>query len=209
MREGFMPVAVRGLLLLTLALVAGAPAQAQESPATYPSRAITFLVGFAAGGPTDIIARTVAAPLAEELGKPIVIENRPGGGGSIAAHALSRATPDGYTLGSFDVAMIVGPNITASATYDPVKDFHPIVVTARAPLSFVGANTLPAKTVAEVIALAKSKPGDIKLAHSGIGSPPHLALLWQIYSRLRALQIHFRQCGHRCGGGRAISSRMA
>jgi tripartite-type tricarboxylate transporter receptor subunit TctC len=116
----------------------------------------------------------VAAPLAEELGKPIVIENRPGGGGSIAAHALARATPDGYTLGSFDVAMIVGPNITASATYDPVKDFRPIVVTARAPLSFVGANTLPTKTVAEVIALAKSKPGDIKLAHSGIGSPPHL-----------------------------------
>jgi tripartite-type tricarboxylate transporter receptor subunit TctC len=156
------------------ALLAGAPAHAQESAATYPSRQITFLVGFAAGGPTDVIARAVAVPLAEELGKPIVIENRPGGGGSTAALALSRAAPDGYTLGSFDIAMIVGPNLVAGATYDPVKDFRPIVVSARTPLSFVGANALPAKTVGELVALAKAKPDEIKLAHSGVGSPPHL-----------------------------------
>lgn len=158
--------------LATLAL--GTPAQAQDSAATYPSRPITFLVGFAPGGPTDVIARAVAAPLQEELGKPVVVENRPGGGGSIAALALSRAAPDGYTLGSFDVAMIVGPSIAAGATYDPIKDFRPIVVSARTPLSFVGSNSLPAKTVAELIALAKAKPNDIKFAHSGVGSPPHL-----------------------------------
>ena len=176
-----MPVGVHSSVLVALGtalglavLSAGAPAQAEESAATYPSRSITFLVGFAAGGPTDIIARAVAAPLQEELGKPVVVENRPGGGGSIAALALSRATPDGYTLGSFDVAMIVGPSIAAGATYDPIKDFRPIVVSARTPLSFVGANALPAKTVGEVVALAKAKPDDIKLAHSGVGSPPHL-----------------------------------
>jgi putative tricarboxylic transport membrane protein len=176
-----MPVVVRGSVLVALgaafgltALFAGAPARAEESAATYPSRPITFLVGFAAGGPTDVIARTVAGPLAEELGHPVVVENRPGGGGSMAALALSRATPDGYTLGSFDVAMVVGPNVVAGATYDPIKDFRPIVVSARTPLSFVSANALPAKTVAEVIALAKEKPGEIKLAHSGVGSPPHL-----------------------------------
>jgi len=176
-----MPVGVRGLVSVALgtalglaALCAGAPAQAQESAATYPSRTITFLVGFAPGGPTDVIARAVAAPLQEELGKPVVVENRPGGGGSIAAQALSRATPDGYTLGSFDVAMVVGPSIVAGATYDPIKDFRPIVVSARTPLSFVGANALPAKTVGEIIALAKAKPDDLKLAHSGVGSPPHL-----------------------------------
>ena len=94
--------------------------------------------------------------------------------GSTAALALSRATPDGYTLGSFDVAMVVGPSVVAGATYDPVKDFRPIVVSARTPLSFVGANALPAKTVGEVVALAKAKPDDLKLAHSGVGSPPHL-----------------------------------
>jgi tripartite-type tricarboxylate transporter receptor subunit TctC len=103
-----------------------------------------------------------------------VVENRPGGGGSTAALALSRAAPDGYTLGSFDIAMIVGPNLVAGATYDPVKDFRPIVVSARTPLSFVGANALPAKTVGELVALAKAKPDEIKLAHSGVGSPPHL-----------------------------------
>ena len=147
---------------------------AQEQAANYPNRPVTFLVGFAPGGPTDVIARAVAAPLQEELGQPVVIENRPGGGGSTAALALSRAIPDGYTLGSFDVAMVVGPSIASGATYDPIKDFRPIVVSARSPLSFVGANALPAKTVSDIIALAKAKPDELKLAHSGIGSPPHL-----------------------------------
>jgi tripartite-type tricarboxylate transporter receptor subunit TctC len=176
-----MPVVVRGSVLFALGaavalsvLFAGVSAKAQESAATYPSRPITFLVGFAAGGPTDVIARAVAGPLADELGQPVVVENRPGGGGSTAALALSRATPDGYTLGSFDVAMVVGPNIVAGANYDPIKDFRPIVVSARTPLSFVGANALPAKTVGELIALAKAKPDEVKLAHSGVGSPPHL-----------------------------------
>ena len=168
------PVSVALSASCVAALFVCAPAQAQENAATYPSRAITFLVGFAAGGPTDIIARAVAAPLQEELGRPVVIENRPGGGGSTAAQALSRAAPDGYTLGSFDIAMIVGPMLVAGATYDPIKDFRPIVVSARTPLSFVGANALPAKTVGEIIALAKSKPEELKLAHSGVGSPPHL-----------------------------------
>jgi len=175
-----MPVVVRRSVSVALgaafglALIAGAPVQAQESAATYPSRTITLLVGFAAGGPTDVIARAVAAPLAEELGRPVIVENRPGGGGSTAAQALSRAAPDGYTLGSFDIAMIVGPSIVAGATYDPIKDFRPIVLSARTPLSFVGANALPAKTVGEIIALAKAKPDELKLAHSGVGSPPHL-----------------------------------
>jgi tripartite-type tricarboxylate transporter receptor subunit TctC len=176
-----MPVSVRGYVLAALGtalgfatLCAGTQAQAQESAATYPSRPITFLVGFAAGGPTDVIARAVAGPLQEELGQPVVVENRPGGGGSTAALALSRATPDGYTLGSFDVAMIVGPFIVAGAAFDPIKDFRPIVVSARTPLSFVGANTLPAKSVKEIVTLAKAKPDDLKLAHSGVGSPPHL-----------------------------------
>lgn len=173
-----MAVVVRGSVSLALGaafglLLAGAPIQAQESAATYPSRPITFLVGFAPGGPTDVIARSVAAPLGEELGRPVIVENRPGGGGSTAAQVLSRAAPDGYTLGSFDIAMIVGPSIVAGATYDPIKDFRPIVVSARTPLSFVGANTLP-KTVREIIDFAKAKPDELKLAHSGVGSPPHL-----------------------------------
>jgi tripartite-type tricarboxylate transporter receptor subunit TctC len=176
-----MPVVVRGSVSVALgaalgfaALFAVGPAQAQDSAATYPSRPITFLVGFPPGGPTDAIARAVAGPLQEELGQPVVIENRPGGGGSTAALALSRAKPDGYTLGSFDVALVVGPNIVAGATYDPIKDFRPIVISARTPLSFVGSNALPAKTVGEVVALAKAKPEEIKLAHAGVGSPPHL-----------------------------------
>lgn len=152
-------------------------AVAQETAATYPSRAITFLVGFAPGGPTDVIARAVAAPLQEELGRPVVIENRAGGGGSIAAAALARAMPDGYTLGSYDIALITGPMFSAGANYDPVKDFTPIVLSARTPLSFVGSPHLTAKTVVELVRYAKEKPEDLKLAHAGVGSPPHLGAI--------------------------------
>ena len=195
-----MPVIVRGSVSVALGAAIGlsvlavdAPAQTQESAATYPSRAITFLVGFAPGGPTDVIARAVATPLQEELGQPVAIENRPGGGGSTAAQALSRAAPDGYTLGSFDVAMVVGPNIVAGATYDPINDFRPIVVSARTPLSFVGANTLPASTVGEIVALAKAKPDDLKLAHSGVGSPPHLgAVAFLQATATRMLLVPYR-----------------
>ena len=152
-----------------------AEAQTPETAAAYPSRNITFLVGFAPGGPTDVIARAVAAPLSEALGKPIVIENRAGAGGGLAAQALARAAPDGYTIGSYDIALIVAPLISANMGYDAVKDFSPIVLSARTPLSFVVSPSLPFKTVSELIAAAKQKPDDLKLAHSGVGSPPHLA----------------------------------
>jgi tripartite-type tricarboxylate transporter receptor subunit TctC len=163
---------LQGALLALAGTAAGA--HAQENAATYPSRAITFLVGFAPGGPTDVIARAVATPLQEILGKPVVIENRAGGGGSIAAGALARAAPDGYTLGSYDVSLIVAPLIVASANYDAMKDFRPIVLSARTPLSAVVSLSVPAKDVKELVALARQKPDELKLAHSGVGSPPHL-----------------------------------
>lgn len=159
----------------TLSAPATADAQTAESAASYPSRSITFLVGFSPGGPTDVIARAVATPLAEALGKPIIIENRAGAGGGLAAQALARAAPDGYTLGSYDIALVVAPLTTAGMGYDAVKDFSPIVISARTPLSFVASPSLPFKTVTELIAEAKQKPDSLKLAHSGVGSPPHLA----------------------------------
>lgn len=167
------------LLAVTIAL--GSPtsckAQAAETAATYPSRSITFLVGFSPGGPTDVIARAVATPLSEVLGKPIVIENRAGAGGGLAAAALARAAPDGYTLGSYDIALIVAPLISANAGYDAVKDFRPIVLSARTPLSMVVSPSLPYKSVTELVAVARQKPDDLKLAHSGVGSPPHLGAI--------------------------------
>jgi len=170
-----------GMLALFVAVAgtswapATADAQAAEPAASYPSRSITFLVGFAPGGPTDVIARAVATPLSEVLGKPIIIENRAGAGGGLAAQALARAAPDGYTLGSYDIALVVAPLTTAGMNYDAVKDFSPIVISARTPLSFVASPSLPFKTVGELITEAKQKPDSLKLAHAGVGSPPHLA----------------------------------
>src|SRR5262245_31523568 len=156
---------------VTVGFVSAAAMSQAQAPETaaYPSRNIVFLVGFAPGGPTDVIARAVATPLSEALGKPIVIENRAGAGGGIASAALARAAPDGYTLGSYDISLIVAPLISASAGYDAVKDFSPIVLSARTPLSMVTSPSLPVKTVPELVALAKSKPDELKLAHSGVG----------------------------------------
>lgn len=177
-RRTVAPRTIRLVLLLAAAVTLGgttrSEAQTSETAAAYPSRTITFLVGFAPGGPTDVIARAVAAPLSEALGRPIVIENRAGAGGGLAAAALARAAPDGYTLGSYDVSLIVAPLIAVNAGYDAVKDFRPIVLTARTPLSMVISPSLPYKSVAELIAAAKQNPDSLKLAHSGIGSPPHL-----------------------------------
>jgi tripartite-type tricarboxylate transporter receptor subunit TctC len=163
-------LAVAAGMALAVGILGAAPGAAQS----WPQRPVKLILTLGPGSGTDIGMRLLADRLPKVWNQPVVVENRPGGGGSTAALALSRAAPDGYTLGSFDVAMVVGPSIVAGATYDPIKDFRPIVLSARTPLSFVGANTLPARTVGEIIALAKAKPDDLKLAHSGVGSPPHL-----------------------------------
>jgi tripartite-type tricarboxylate transporter receptor subunit TctC len=168
-------LAVLGAVAGIFGAAQGAVAQTAEPATAYPSRAITLLVGFAPGGPTDVIARAVATPLADVLGQPVVIENRAGAGGGLSAQALARAVPDGYTLGSFDIALLVAPLFNAGLNYDPVKDFSPIIISARTPLSFVASPALSFKTVPELVAEARAKPDSLKLAHSGVGSPPHLA----------------------------------
>jgi tripartite-type tricarboxylate transporter receptor subunit TctC len=153
--------------------LAGQPVPAQ----TYPTKPIRLIVPYPAGGGTDFFARAVGAKLSENLGQQIVVENRPGAATIIGAEAVARAAPDGYTLLLGDTATFaVNPSLYKKLPYDPVKDFQPISLTGRFALLLVVHPSVQAGSVKELIALAKSKPGQLSYASPGPGSPHHLAM---------------------------------
>jgi tripartite-type tricarboxylate transporter receptor subunit TctC len=161
----------RSLLAATAAL----PLPALAQPA-YPSRPLRLVVPFAAGGSADASARMLAEPLGAALGQPVVVDNRPGGGATIGAQAVARAAPDGLTLlYGTPGPQIINPWLMRSVPYDPVRDFAPVSGYKRAPNLFAVHPSIPARDVAELIALAKAQPGRLSFASSGIGSSSHLA----------------------------------
>ena len=158
--------------LLAAPAVLAVPAQAQS----FPNRPLRLVVPFAAGGSADASARMLAEPMGAALGQPVVVENRPGGGATIGAQAVARATPDGHTLlYGTPGPQIINPHLMRSLPYDPVKDFAPVSGYKRAPNLFAIHPALPAQDVAGLIALAKARPGELTFASSGIGSSSHLA----------------------------------
>ncbi len=143
----------------------------------YPSRPITLVVPYPAGGGNDVIARIVAAKMSASLGQPIVIENRGGAGSTIGTRDVARATPDGYTLLIATSALAINPALYPDTAYDPQKDFAPIGLIATS-ANFVLVNpSLPVHSIQELIALAKSQPGKIDFASTGTGTSTHLAAL--------------------------------
>ncbi len=153
-----------------------AEADASHAQANYPNRSIQLVVTVPPGGAADIIARIIGAKLADALGQPVVINNRAGAGGTTAAAQVAKADPDGYTLLLNTIATHgIGPHIYANLGYDPVKDFSPVILIAKLPLIMAVNAEVPAKTVADVIALAKAKPGQLTFSSSGSGGAPHLA----------------------------------
>jgi tripartite-type tricarboxylate transporter receptor subunit TctC len=148
------------------------PANAQ----TYPSQTIKIVVPFPAGGGIDVIARIVGPKLSEALGQPVIIENRAGAGGMIGASAVAKAPADGYTL-LFGTGSTHGTNavVYAKLPYDPVRDFEPVILVGSSPLVLVVNPSLPAKSVRELIDLARAKPGEFSYGSFGTGSINHLA----------------------------------
>lgn len=142
---------------------------------TYPTHPARLVVTVPPGGAADFVARVMAQKLGDALGQTFVVDNRGGGGGVIATEIVARAAPDGYTLlqGSITTHGI-GPHVYSKLPYDPVKDFVPVCLFATMPMIMVVNSQVPAKSVAEVIALAKAKPGSISFASSGSGGAPHL-----------------------------------
>jgi len=166
-----------------------------ETPADYPSRAITYIVPFPAGGVADILARIYTPALAEDLGKPIVIENRPGASTSLATSAVMRASPDGYTIMQVDMSYAVAPFVVV-AGYDPVQGLTPVVQIARSTLVLAVNPALPVKSAPDLVALAKAKPGELKYGTSGIGTPPHLgAVSFIVATGVNMLHVPYRGAG--------------
>jgi tripartite-type tricarboxylate transporter receptor subunit TctC len=143
---------------------------------SYPTKPIRLIVGFPPGGGTDIVARMIGQKFTETWGQQVLVDNRPGATGMIGAQAIAKAPPDGYTLGMGHVnAQAIAPSIAAKPLYDPIADFSPIAYVGYVPNVLVVHPSTPAKTVKELIALAKARPGQITFASPGVGSTNHLA----------------------------------
>jgi tripartite-type tricarboxylate transporter receptor subunit TctC len=163
-------------LLLPLCAILGLTAGAAAQPQNYPDRPIKMLVGFAAGGSSDVLARVVANALSQRLGQQIVVENRPGVGGHIAAEAVAHATPDGYTiLFGTNGTLGIGPAIYKHLRYDPLKDLAPVGLLHKLPLVLIVNPSVPAKNLKELIADAQANPGKLTFASAGVGAGSHLA----------------------------------
>ena len=162
---------MKKILLAAFALVLSAGALAQ----TYPSKPIKIIVPFAPGGFTDVAARILQKELAPVIGQPIVIENKPGAGSTIGTAEVAHGQPDGYTLVMISTTHVITPHLyKGRMPYDALKDFTPVMKIAEGPYVLVAHPSLPARNVAELIALAKAKPGTIDYASSGNGSSQHL-----------------------------------
>ncbi len=159
-------------LVLGFIAFAGTLAVAQS----FPSKPVRIVVGFVAGGATDTVARLVAQQLSERLGKSAVVENRAGASGTIGAELVAKSPPDGHVLFlATQTTHAVAPYMLAQIPYDPVKDFAPVALVAQNTLLIVVTPTMPVKSVKDLIALAKARPGEINFATGGVGTSPHMS----------------------------------
>jgi len=193
----------RHIRVVLFALLAGCiGAQAQS----YPTKPVRILVGFAPGGGTDIMARAVAAKLAESLKQQFVVENRPGANANLAAKVAADAPGDGYTLLFMSVAHIMSKPVYSQSTlgYDIERDFAPITVVSEVSNVIAANPALPARTVKELIALARSKPGELTYATSGVASPEHFAgEMFKMMTKTSLLPVPYK------GGGPIAIDLMA
>jgi len=191
------------ILGASAALIAAAfvaPAQA----AGFPDHPVKVVVPFAAGGPTDVMARLIAQKLSENLKQQFYVENHPGAGGNIGMTQVARATPDGYTILVASSSFTVNPSLYAKNPYDAFKDFAPITLAAASPNILVVNPEVPAKTVKELVDLLKANPGKYSIANPGIGTTPQLAAeLFKLALKLDATSVPFG------GAAPAVQSTVA
>jgi tripartite-type tricarboxylate transporter receptor subunit TctC len=189
------------LSLVTLACALALPAHAQS----YPSKPVRMIVPYPPGGGNDTFGRLFAAKLGERTGQPFLVENRPGAGTMIGTEAAAKSAPDGYTILLSSIAThALSPNLYSRVPYDPIKDFAPITLLGIAPTVLVINQDLPAKSLAELISLAKSKPGALAYASGGNGTPPHInAEVFKAVAGIDLLHVAYK------GGGPALTDLIA
>lgn len=160
---------------------------------TYPLKPVRVMVGFSAGGGTDVTARVLAQKLSEYLGQPVMVENRPGSGGMIATEAVAKAAPDGYTLLMVAAADVVQPAMRAKLAYDLERDFAPISNVVVVPFALVIHPSVPVRNLKELITLARARPGQLNYASSGIGSSAHLSNeLFNSMAKVRITHVPYK-----------------
>jgi tripartite-type tricarboxylate transporter receptor subunit TctC len=190
-------VKTRPLAVLLLFALGTTGAHAQS----YPSKPVRVIVGFAAGGPSDIVARLMAQQLTERLGRQVVVENRPGATGTIGAELVAKAPPDGHALYlASQTTHAVAPYMYAKVGYDPLKDFSTVVLVAHNPLLAVTHPSLGVKSIKELVAMAKKRPGDLNFATGGQGSSPHMSVeLLKSMTGIKMEAIHYKGDGAAIG----------
>jgi tripartite-type tricarboxylate transporter receptor subunit TctC len=182
---------------LLLAAAAGAVAE------DYPTKPIRLIVPFPPGGSNDVVGRLIAKVLSEKIGQQVFVDNRAGAGGMIGTEALSKAPPDGYTLGIVSIAHAVNPALHP-VSYDPIKSFEPVSILATGPNVLVVNPALPVNSVKELVALAKQKPGELNYASAGIGSFQHLGgELFKLQAGVNIVHVPYK------GGGPAMQDVLA
>ena len=178
----FRPI-LRGIAAVSLAALAVPPATAQD----YPFKPIRVVIGFSAGSGVDVSARIIGQKLNESWGQPVISDNRPGAGGTIAAQIAANANPDGYTLLSISAAHVIAPTIYSKLPYGTLKDFAGITTTVSLPNVLVVSPSLGVKSVKDLIALAKAKPGQLMFSSGGVGSGTHFAA--ELFKSLAAIDV--------------------
>ena len=163
---------------------------------TYPLRPVRVIVSFAAGGPTDILARIIGQHLSQRLKQQFVIENKPGAGGNIGAETVARAEPDGHTLLMIDATPTISATLYDKLNFNFVRDIAPIAGVARVPQVLLVHPSVPAKSLPDLIAYAKANPGKINMASAGIGTPPHMAgELFKLEAGINLVHVPYRGTG--------------
>ena len=162
-------------VVLTATVLQPCAAHAQGAAEAYPARPVRVVIGLAPGGGTDIQARLFAQKLSENFNRPFVVENRTGAGGTVAYAQVAKSPPDGYTLMGVTSGYTITPAVYAKLPYDPVKDFAPVSLVVQAPFLLLTHPSLPVRTVKDLLALARAKPGSLDCATAGYGSSTHMA----------------------------------
>jgi len=192
------------LIFLFWAPVLPARAQSSASAVNYPAKPVRVVVGLAPGGGTDIQARLFAQKLTENLGRSFIVDNRTGAGGTVAYNFVARSPPDGYTLLAVASGYSITPAVYSKLPYDPIRDFAPISLAVEAPFLLLTHPSLPVKSMKELLALMRARPGELDFASAGYGSSTHMALaLFTTLGRLKVAHVPYK------GTGPALSDSVA